>query len=304
MDLFPTDIVDLSAAGINTFIMPGMATRGIEAAMLRLDRIHPIVSGNKWFKLKYHLQEALRNGHDAIVTFGGAYSNHIVAAAYAARTAGLQSTGIIRGEAPATLSHTLRVARDHGMRLEFVSRDDYSRMTKQLSPLPAYTKHYCIPEGGAGELGEKGCREIPGLVDSEAYTHILCAVGTATMFLGLAHSLTAMQQLIGIPVLKGMNDLLEQLEQRIDSKRLSQCRIFADYHQGGYAKKNTDLFDFMNTFYQHTGIPTDFVYTGKLVFATSDLIEKNYFPAGSRLLLIHSGGLQGNLSLPVKTLRF
>lgn len=303
MHLFPPAIVDLAAATTDRLLLPGMAARGIEAAILRLDQIHPVVSGNKWFKLKYHLQEALKDHYRSLVTFGGAYSNHIVATAYTARETGLSCTGIIRGEAPVVLSHTLRDAMAYGMQLQFVSRDNYTTISNSCHE--QFPGHYYIPEGGAGSLGEKGCYEIMELVpDKESYTHILCAIGTATMFLGLVNSTGSHQQVIGIPVLKGMEQLMEQRKVRIHPGRFAHCRLFHDYHFGGYAKKNNQLFTFMNHFYEQTGIPTDFVYTGKLLFAVNDLVNRDYFPPGSRLLVIHSGGLQGNLSLPLKTLRF
>jgi 1-aminocyclopropane-1-carboxylate deaminase len=305
MDLFTP--VTATAAIIEPLPLTSLGLYGIEADILRLDKIHPVVSGNKWFKLKYHLQEALRQQRKGIVTFGGAFSNHIVATAYAAKLAGLESTGIIRGEAPAFLSHTLKDAASYGMQLVFTPREAYRNMTEKGftgEQATDYAGLYYIPEGGAGELGERGSSEILALADIHAYTHIICAIGTATMFTGLANGSRMHQHIIGVPVLKGMENLAEQLKDRINATRLPYCHLLFDYHFGGYAKKNKQLFAFMNECYNQTGVPTDFVYTGKLLFAVDDLIKKNYFPSGSRLLVVHSGGLQGNLSLPLRTLQF
>jgi 1-aminocyclopropane-1-carboxylate deaminase len=214
---------------------------------------------------------------------------------------------MIRGEAVNGLSHTLQMAKDNGMKLTFVDRDSYQKMTSTATASlysGTFAGHYIIPEGGAGPLGEKGCREILDLVEKPAYTHICCAIGTATMYLGLINSSLPQQQVIGIPVLKGMDNLQEQLAPRIHPAKWTMSKLFYNYHFGGYAKKNSQLFAFMNAFYDQSGIPTDFVYTGKLLYAVIDLVEKNYFPTGSRLLVVHSGGLQGNMSLPLQTLHF
>jgi len=265
--------------------------------VLRLDRIHPVISGNKWFKLKGWLQLATASTSRQIVTFGGAWSNHIIAAAYAAKLTGLRATGIIRGEEPARLSDTLQAAAGYGMQLEFISRETYQQkedpaFLRQLSD--RYPGSMIIPEGGAGAPGITGSREILDAVDKTRYTHILCAVGTATMYQGLAAAALPEQSVIGIAVLKGFPD----------PPAGQSNRIIPDYHFGGYARQTAALLDFMNEFHQATGIPSDFVYTGKLFYAALDLIRSNLFPAGSRLLVIHSGGLQGNRSLPPDRLHF
>ena len=269
--------------------LPELVQKGCRAAVLRLDKLHPIVSGNKWFKLKYHLSAAANSNAETIVTFGGAWSNHIVAAAFAAGEAGFRSIGIVRGEQPASLSATLRTAASYGMELLFISRDDFKQkeMATPVQELLCTLKsYYLIPEGGAGELGIKGCKEILPLADhAAAYTHIVCAVGTGTMLAGLQQAAAPHQQVIAIPVLKGMSSPA------------------AEYHFGGYAKKTPELLAFMDDFYERTGIPTDFVYTGKLMYAFIDLLCTDRFPPGSNILLIHSGGLQGNASLTQDMLR-
>lgn len=271
----------------------------IRAAMLRLDRLHPLVSGNKWFKLKYNLLAAAGR---PIVTFGGAYSNHILAAAAACQMQGLPCTGIIRGERPAMPGPTLQKAAELGMQLVYVSRDDYRRLTQQLPPaaeihrITGVPDAYVVPEGGHNALGAKGCEEILALADVAAYTHIICAVGTGTMMAGLVNA-AATQQVTGISALKGALSLPESTATLVHQNNRTPWRILHDFHEGGYAKISDALLVFMNDFYRQTGIPLDRVYTAKMAMAVQQLLQQSFFPPGSRLLLIHSGGLQGNDSL-------
>ena len=300
MHLFPGVNIDMTAVTADKVQLPELTEHGIALFVLRLDKIHPVISGNKWFKLLYHLEEAQQSKAEGLLTFGGAYSNHIIAVACAAAGLGLKSRGIIRGERPGRLSHTLQEAMDYGMTLDFISRSSYKTTTSagfSGPPAETHTRYYVIPEGGSSPLGIQGSAEILHLVDKSSFSHILCAIGTATMFRGIASSaLPGQQAVIGIPVLKG--------EESIRSMLLPNSELLTGYHFGGYAKKTAVLLDFMNRFYAATGIPTDFVYTGKLMFATLDLVKKGYFPRGSQLLVIHSGGLQGNRSLPAGTLHF
>jgi 1-aminocyclopropane-1-carboxylate deaminase len=267
--------------------------------MLRLDRLHPLVSGNKWFKLQYNLEAA--GGHP-IVTFGGAYSNHILAAAAACHMRQVACTGIIRGERPAVLSPTLQKAMELGMELVFVSREEYKRMTQRAeTTLPdavmGTPTPYLIPEGGHNALGAKGCEEILSLADTTGYTHVVCAVGTGTTLAGLINSATT-QQVLGISVLKGALSLSSATAALLRPGSCTPWEIHHDFHEGGYGKCTDRLLAFMNDFYRQTGIPLDRVYTGKMALAVQQLLQQDHFPPGSRLLLIHSGGLQGNDSLP------
>jgi 1-aminocyclopropane-1-carboxylate deaminase len=264
------------------------AARGIRVDVLRLDRLHPVVSGNKRFKLKGHLEQAALAAADTIITFGGAWSNHLVATAYAAGEAGLRSVGIVRGERPAVLSATLTDALRYGMTLEFISRDQYAK--KEIAVFcERYPGAYIIPEGGAGPPGIRGSEEILRMIDSSGYTHILCAFGTGTMFQGLIRAAMPGQVVIGVPVLKGFEP---------------RDNLWTNYHFGGYARHPRELLDFMNEFYRETGVPSDIVYTGKLLYGVRDSIRRESFVTGSRLLVIHSGGLQGNRSLPYGKLQF
>lgn len=275
---------------------------GIEASVLRLDQLHPVISGNKWFKLRYYLEEAKTLDKKNIVTFGGAWSNHIVATAAACHFNGLNSTGIIRGEEPAGLSATLRQAREFGMQLIFTPRTEYS--ARQLPAALNSANNFIIPEGGYGAAGARGAATILQYVHS-TYTHYCCAAGTGTMTAGLVNAVNDEQQVIAISVLKNNRSLEEQIKSLvIPSEKQVNWQLLHDYHFGGYAKYELRLLEFMNDFYSKSGIPSDFVYTGKLFYAVNDLIEKKFFPPGSRLLIIHSGGLQGNASLGKGTLMF
>lgn len=270
--------------------------------VLRLDLIHPVISGNKWFKLKIYLEDALRLGMDTLVTYGGAYSNHIVAAAAACRLHGLKSIGIIRGEKPLTLSPTLQDASSYGMELEFISREDY-RNRRVPEHIAARQNTYLVSEGGYGIKGAEGAASILAEAGGN-YTHIVAAAGTGTMLAGLVLAAGAGQEVIGIPVLKNLNSLREEIDALLPQEKKGSFRLLDGFHFGGYARHNAELIRFMNSWYELTGVPTDFVYTGKLFFALDQLMQQGYFPEGSRVLVIHSGGLQGNRSLPKGTLIF
>lgn len=283
-------------------IFPEGARNNVTADVLRLDRLHPVISGNKWFKLKYYLQQAQLSAANPIITFGGAWSNHLVATAFAAREARLDSFGIVRGEKPRALSATLASVARYGMQLEFVSRKDYAGKTsahflRQLAL--RYPGAYIIPEGGAGPLGIRGSEDILRMTDTSAYTHILCAIGTGTMFQGLIRASLPGQIVIGVPVLKGVDP-----SSILTPELFHRARLLEGYHFGGYARHPSELIEFINEFYRETAIPSDIVYTGKLFYALRDCIRRAYFPDSSRILVIHSGGLQGNGSLKPGTLEF
>jgi 1-aminocyclopropane-1-carboxylate deaminase len=293
---------ELSYNNISTdFISdPLFIEKKIEAAVLRLDKIHPVISGNKWFKLQFYIEEAIRLQKKTIVTFGGAWSNHIIATAAACQQNNLNSIGIIRGEEPAELSATLRYAKELGMQFIFIRRDDY-RNKKNPESL-SKEDFYFIPEGGYGEKGAEGAATILNHCEKKNFTHYCCAIGTGTMMAGLIRASSKDQQVIGISVLKNNFELEEKIKALVHGKENFQ--LLHNYHFGGYAKYNDELIRFMNEFYLRNHIPSDFVYTGKLFFAIHDLIDKNFFPPGSKILIIHSGGLQGNASLPKGTLIF
>jgi len=281
------------------------AAKAVAVAVLRLDEIHPVVSGNKWFKLKAYLADAAQLKKKAILTFGGAYSNHIVATAAACTASGLQAIGIIRGEEPKSWSPTLIDAANYGMQLHFISREAYK--TKYI-PDAAYgvlkkSEIYSINEGGYGAKGAEGSMDILKTYDTSSYTHIVAAVGTGTMLSGLINAAAPQQQLIGINVLKNNFSVQGAIESLVHPAK-NNFQINHNFHFGGYAKHTPELLRFMNNWFAATGIPTDFVYTAKAFFAADQLIQTAYFQPGSSVLLIQSGGLQGNRSLPAGVLRF
>jgi len=270
----------------------------ISVSVLRLDNIHPVISGNKWFKLQYYLKEAKEQQKQKIITFGGAWSNHIVATAAACKMNNILSAGIIRGEEPAQLSPTLLHAKEYGMQLFYTSREDYSE--KNIPVGLADKDSYLVNEGGYGKPGADGAKDILNYCRKD-FTHCCAAVGTGTMLAGLINAAIPEQKIIGISVLKN-NDSLERSVTSLLNNQPKQWQIIHDYHFGGYAKYTPELIRFMNKFYHEAKIPSDFVYTAKLFYAIADLIIAGFFPPGSRILMIHSGGLQGNSSLRKGTL--
>lgn len=271
--------------------------------VLRLDLIHPVISGNKWYKLQFYMEEAIHTGSTEIASFGGAYSNHIVALACACKLYQLKCVGFIRGEKTEPLSHTLQAAVDFGMQLIFISRADYSNKTALIEN-NQQANRYWIPEGGYGILGAKGSASILDSVPLENYTHIIAAVGSGTMLAGLLNGSMANQTIIGISSQKNNRSLESEVLQLTKPENQHRLILLHQYHFGGFAKHPSELIHFMADFWEKESIPTDIVYTAKVFFALTDLLQKNYFKQGDRLLVIHSGGLQGNLSLPEKSLPF
>lgn len=278
-------------------------SRRISIDVLRLDLMHPYISGNKWFKLKYHIEAALHDNKRGIVTFGGAYSNHLVATAVACREQGLLSTGIVRGEETFPLNASIMQMMDAGMKLCYAGREQYKKKRVLVDEfLKSHNDYYYVPEGGQSAEGIKGAAEILSFAHGH-YTHIICAIGTGTTLTGLINASSDVQKVIGISVLKlnSENDIEQYISENVNKHNYD---IIYDYHFGGYAKKTDELISFMNAFYVDEQISSDFVYTGKMFYAAYDLIEKDYFPDNASLLLVHTGGLQGNRSLPEGTFVF
>lgn len=269
---------------------------GIHVDVLRLDQLHPVVSGNKWFKLKYYLQYAIANNKKTVATFGGAFSNHIIATAYACNKLQLNCTGFIRGETPKQYSQTLLDVTALNMQLEFLNREAYKN---KQAVIDAHPQTFFIPEGGFGMEGAEGAAEIIQLVPNlSKYNYIICAVGTGTMLAGIANASLPHQQCIGVSVMKNNFSLNAAVDSLLNvAKDKTRIDILHDYHFGGYAKCTTELITFMNRVGKEHGLPLDFVYTAKAFYAVCHLSEKKYFPEGANLLFIHSGGLQGNRSL-------
>ena len=288
-----------------------LPNKNVELFIKREDQIHPFVSGNKYRKLKYNLLEAKARGLKTLLTFGGAYSNHIAAVAAAGQGLGFRTIGIIRGEElePKVLENpTLHFARQNGMQFKFVSRQTYRSKTSKSFIFELnneFDDFYLIPEGGTNDLAVKGCEEILDGISND-FDYICCAVGTGGTISGLINCSKLRQQVLGFPALKG-----GFLKQDI-SKFVQQANweLISEYHFGGYAKINKDLIVFMNQFKKDQRIPLDPIYTGKMMYGIFDLINENYFPKGSKILAIHTGGLQGingmnaklkNRNLPIIT---
>ena len=271
--------------------------------ILRLDEIHPLISGNKFFKLQLHIVEAMSQQYSTIATFGGAYSNHIIATACYCNQLGFKSVGIIRGEEPPQKSDTLLQAEAFGMQLIYVSRELFKEKEQIITSFEDES-YYWVNEGGYSRLGAEGAADICSWID-ESYTDIVCAVGTGTMMAGLIIGARPHQKVTGISVLKGNEKLIESVTDLLtDEEKKKHFELIDGYHFGGYAKHPEALLDWMNFFYNHSKVPTDLVYTAKLCYAVNDLLDKGYFAPDSKIMIIHSGGLQGNSSLPTGRLDF
>ena len=272
--------------------LPVLDEKEVRLFIKRIDKVHPFVSGNKWFKLKYNLFEAEKHGLNTLLTFGGAYSNHIAASAFAAQEKGLKSIGIIRGEEHLPLNPTLRFATENGMKLHYVSRSYYREKTSIdfLEKLKAqFGDFFLIPEGGTNELAIQGAAEILDTNDTQDY--ICCAVGTGGTIAGIINASNDKQTVIGFPAIKGMDALEKDIKIWTNT---TNYRIITSYVGSGYAKISIGLVKFINEFDATHNIPLDSIYTGKMMMAILDLVAKDYFPKGSSILAIHTGGLQGN----------
>ena len=278
----------------------------IESSILRLDKLHPIVSGNKWFKLRYYIEDALAQNASSIASFGGPYSNHLVALAFAAKENNIKSIGYVRATKEDTLTPSLQEALNYGMHLEFIGRTHFQEIKNELQSKNQQTiidkdSIYFIDEGGYGELGAKGAATILN-EQCKDYNTIIAAVGTGTMLAGLIQAAAPHQNVIGIPILK--NEASIEVEIKNLLKESKPFTLLHGFHQGGYAKTKPALIAFMNQLWETEKIPSDIVYTGKLLYAVDSLLKENYFKAGAKILVIHSGGLQGNRSLPSGTLLY
>ncbi len=273
--------------------------KNIHITVKRLDQVHPQISGNKFFKLKYNLLAAQHAGMTRLLTFGGAYSNHIAATAYAGHLLGFKSVGIIRGEELANkpLNPTLSNAEQFGMRLVFVSRDVYrqKQQAEYLSELVTeFPEHYVIPEGGTNALAIQGCKEILTQHDQDNFDVICCAVGTGGTITGIIEASQPHQHVLGFSALKGK--FLQQEVAQLLTEPKSNWRVIDDYCQGGYAKTTPELLQFIKDFEHRYAIPLEHIYTAKLFLGLFDLIDQQHFSAHSKILVMHTGGLQGRLA--------
>ncbi|MEY3675975.1 MAG: hypothetical protein RJB67_465 [Bacteroidota bacterium] len=282
----------------------GLCNNTLSISILRADLIDPVVSGNKWFKLQLYVRDAIAAGKTTLATFGGPYSNHIVATSKYGASMGLQTVGFIRGEKPTTLSPTLIDAMENGMTLHFISREDFAQTEKIIS-LNHDPSWAWIPEGGYGIKGAEGASALLTIKNTQSFDTIICAVGTGTMMAGLIKGAATHQKIIGISVLKNnlsIDNEINALLTTAESKK--NFEMIHGYDFGGYAKHTPALIRFMNDSYKNLELPLDFVYTAKLLYAAEDLASKGKFEPASKILLIHSGGLQGNRSFKKGTLIF
>lgn len=294
-----------SSIPIQSLDHPLLASKNIELAVMRLDLVHPGVSGNKFFKLKYNLEQARKEGKDTLLTFGGAYSNHIFATAEAAKAEGFQSIGIIRGERTEPLNPTLAHVESLGMKLHFVDRETYRKKNESgfiIELKDLFGNFYLIPEGGTNELAINGTREIIGKNERQ-FSYLSVSIGTGGTFAGLAASISSTQTLIGFSSLKGEFIHSEMDKLLSDQQILSEgnYEINSEYHFGGYGKYTQELVEFIREFYENFGIALDPIYTGKMAFGIWDLIKKDVFVPQSKILIIHTGGLQGNIGFAERT---
>ena len=273
--------------------LPILQEKQVFLSVKREDLIHPLISGNKYRKLKYNLIVAKQQGFDTLLTFGGAFSNHIAATAYAGRLHGLKTIGIIRGEELSEKwaeNHTLKLAHEHGMQFKFISRDAYRDKYSEASKKEwqsEFGSYYLLPEGGSNNLAVQGCQEIL-TSDDDSFDVICSSVGTGGTIAGIINSAHQNQIVLGFSALKG--DFLKEDIRNFTTKE--NWHLQTDYHFGGYAKVSEAFIHFINEFKLKTQIPLDPIYTGKLLYGILDLVKKDHFKPKTKILAIHTGGLQ------------
>jgi 1-aminocyclopropane-1-carboxylate deaminase len=297
--IIPAEIIDIEKnTPIEEVNDPFLKERNISLFIKREDLNHPHISGNKWHKLKYNLLEARKQGKNVLLTFGGTYSNHIYSVAAAGKIFGYKTIGIIRGEEHLPLNPTLSFAKENGMQLYYLDRSLYRE--KNSSEILMHFQNifgdfYLLPEGGTNELAVKGCSEIIDSINVE-FDYLCCPCGTGGTLAGLISGLRGKNFVLGFAVLKGASFLkknVSNLLQAVEANNYKNWDINLDYHFGGYAKVNKQLFTFVDEFFKLTKIPIEPIYTGKMLFGIYELISNRYFKQGSQIIALHTGGLQG-----------
>lgn len=268
----------------------------IKLYIKRDDLLHPVISGNKWRKLKYILDHALKLGASTLISMGGAFSNHLHALAFVGKCLNMKTIGYVRGELSNPLNPTLIDLLDWGMELRFVSRSEYRqlRQYKHHNSLPGqFSDQYWIPEGGASDLALQGVSEIVDEIDMKL-DHLWVTCGTATTLAGLLSKASANCQVSGVAALKGAGFLANEVKRLLPNEPVPcQWQILLDYHFGGFAKSTPELQQFIKKFEDKHGIPLEPIYTGKLLYAVFDMLDKGYFKPGQSIVVLHTGGLQG-----------
>ena len=274
---------------------PFLSKAGISLRIWREDLNHPFISGNKWWKLKYNLETARKEGHNQLLTFGGAYSNHLYATAAAAHELGFKSIGIVRGEKQPDLNSTLAFCESKGMHLHYISREQYREKNSEAyiqSLRDQFGEFYLIPEGGTNSMAIKGCEEWARQIEEvEDFDYLCLPVGTSGTMAGMVNQLSD-KTIVGFSALKG-GDFLQVEVQKWLKHDIRNWQIRAEYHFGGYAKVKNELLDFIIDFEREYQIPIDPVYTSKMMYGVFDLIQQKAFKPGSKVLVLHTGGLQG-----------
>ena len=267
----------------------------IKVFIKRLDLIESDIAGNKYFKLKHNIKEVISKGYKKIVTFGGAFSNHILASSIIAKNNNLLSVGIIRGEEHHPLNSTLKKAALNGMKLVYISRSEYKlKESKKFieNIYGLYGDCYIIPEGGTNDLAIKGTGDI--ITDDDDYNYICCSVGTGGTIAGIINASNSNQRVLGFPAIKGFEKLNDNINLWTNKDNWT---LIDKYSFGGYARFNNDLINFIKDFYLNHNIPLDMIYTAKMIYGVNDLIRNNKINSNSSVLLIHTGGLQGNIGM-------
>ena len=277
---------------------PLFTKHDIKVSIKRDDLIHPVISGNKWRKLKYNINHAVKHGYDGILSFGGSYSNHIHALAFAGKTHQLKTHGIIRGESHHQENCTLSQARDWGMMLSFVDRMTYKKRADQdyLAELQAeYSNLYIVPEGGSNQLALLGVGELIKELDQQCqYDVVMTPVGSGGTLAGLINQDNNRHLILGIAVLKHQGYLYDEVNVLLgENHQHNRWKILNDWHCGGYAKFTPQHLATIKDFSQKVNIPFEPIYSGKMIIALLSLIEQGYFNRGQHIALVHTGGLQG-----------
>ncbi|MCX6296647.1 MAG: pyridoxal-phosphate dependent enzyme [Bacteroidetes bacterium] len=270
----------------------------IHLYVYRLDLNHQYISGNKLHKLHYNLLEVKKQNITTLLTFGGAFSNHIAATAAAGKEHGLKTIGIIRGEEYSELNPTLTFAKMCGMELHYVSRKIYQNketLYKYVSEKFSEQNYYLIPEGGSNNFGVLGCMEITKNIPID-FDIICCPCGTGATISGITLSLKEHQQSIGFQILKAENYIEKEVSNwlKIFNSNQKNWEINESFHFGGYAKLKPELLNFIKEFEKEHSVPFDYIYTGKMMFGITEMIKNGFFKKGQTIVAVHTGGLQGN----------
>ena len=298
MNSFCVSMVTIDEGKVFLQHLNGFAS--LPVSILRLDVLHPVISGNKWYKLQHNLVAVKERNLSGVLTFGGGWSNHLVATAGAAKEAGIKAVAIVRGfHGKEHLTPTLQHCLDYGMALQFVSREEYALKEDEVylkNLQEQYPDLLIIPYGGSNEAGRKGAAAIAAFIPSN-YTHVCCAVGSGTTFMGLRKALSSNTKLIGFVPMKKGSYLKEEMQQHISTPYGSNWDLLDEFHFGGFGKWNDELIGFMNETFTTHQLPLDVVYTSKMMYGARALMQRNFFPIKSKILCVHSGGLQGNASV-------